>query len=554
LGGAPPARAASPVAGNWRVTVLPPGQELTLALVKIAEADGKLELSVLALGGPDPKAAPDASSVAFDSVQADDKALRMSLRVNGISFSLVAHLPPGDPVPRRLLGSLEARGRRDLLRLDRTEGRTLDPNSVAVRGPAAEAFHKAQTAEGPKEKEAAFREILGRFQNQPVAFHAAIALVELGVEGDVPESELRQRADRAVRLAFPYGREMELQARYQVAGLLMRAEKLRPLALEYARQAEKLLSDSDPAAVQVRVLKLVAMLLRQSGKSADADALRERVARLDDRLDQDYARTLLPFQPEPFPGRKAAGGRTVLLEVFTGCPCPPCVAADVACEAIRRTFESTDVILLRYHTALAGPDPLANADAEKRAEFYTINSVPVVLVNGRLGPAAGGFLQHARDVHAALRRTVEEQLDTPAEARLHLRASRHGDQVTIEADVADLKRPETNVRLRFAVVEEVVRYPAMNGLRLHHQVVRALPGGVEGFPVKAGGGRQTVAVDLAELRRTLTEQLAELAKADKSLEQERMLDLGRLKIVAIVQGQKTKDVLQAAQVDVPVGR
>ena len=54
--------------------------------------------------------------------------------------------------------------------------------------------------------------------------------------------------------------------------------------------------------------------------------------------------------------------KVAVLELFTGAQCPPCVAADVAFDALEKSYKHTDLILLQYHMHIPGPDPLTNPD------------------------------------------------------------------------------------------------------------------------------------------------------------------------------------------------
>ena len=44
---------------------------------------------------------------------------------------------------------------------------------------------------------------------------------------------------------------------------------------------------------------------------------------------------------KPFAGRKGKSDRAVLVELFTGAQCPPCVAADMAFDALPQTYKPT---------------------------------------------------------------------------------------------------------------------------------------------------------------------------------------------------------------------
>ena len=53
-----------------------------------------------------------------------------------------------------------------------------------------------------------------------------------------------------------------------------------------------------------------------------------------------------PWWPPPvYAGRKGKSDRVVLVELFTGAQCPPCVTADLAFDALDKTYKPDDVVL-----------------------------------------------------------------------------------------------------------------------------------------------------------------------------------------------------------------
>jgi hypothetical protein len=136
-----------------------------------------------------------------------------------------------------------------------------------------------------------------------------------------------------------------------------------------------------------------------------------------------------------------------------------------------------------------------------------------------------------------------------------------GNKIDIAAEFAGLKKTGKKVRLRFALVEDVARYVGSNGQRFHHHVVRALPGGADGFALEKKSGKQTVTVDLKGVRKSLNEYLTAWPKKHELDEDpfppaNRPMALEHLKVIAFIQDQGggEKEMLQAAQVDVPEGQ
>jgi hypothetical protein len=102
------------------------------------------------------------------------------------------------------------------------------------------------------------------------------------------------------------------------------------------------------------------------------------------------------------------------------------------------------------------------------------------------------------------------------------------------------------------LVEEVARWPGSNGQRLHHHVVRAFlgEGGVKGTPLTEASSNKSASVNLVDLQKALNEYLDK-----KNFDADsRPLDLKHLKVVAFVQDEKTKEVMQAAEADLSASR
>jgi hypothetical protein len=253
-----------------------------------------------------------------------------------------------------------------------------------------------------------------------------------------------------------------------------------------------------------------------------------------------------------------------LVELFTGAECGPCVSVDLAFDSLGRTYKPSEVVLLQYHAHIPGPDPLVSKDAVARMDFYNKKdddkSTPQILLNGKADGSGGGSQPRMAKVkYQAFREAIDELLEKPASVRLTASAALKGDELTIKATVADLQKPGDKVTLRMALTEERVRYQGGNGIRYHHAVVRAMPGGPKGFPLPKAAAEQTVAVKLSDVRamnnKALDDFVGELKKqgADFSFSN-RPMELKNLKVVAFVQNDETNEILQAVQVDVDAQR
>ena len=128
--------------------------------------------------------------------------------------------------------------------------------------------------------------------------------------------------------------------------------------------------------------------MEELAKEAEA-----RHAKLEVQLDEEYHKKVPPFKPAPYAGRKnPKANQVVLMELFTGAQCPPCVAADVAFDALLMTYKPTEFIGLQYHLHIPGPDPLTNNDSEERQKYYgsVIRGTPSTFFNGKDEAGGGG--------------------------------------------------------------------------------------------------------------------------------------------------------------------
>jgi hypothetical protein len=545
--------APSPLAGSWKLVVFDEdGVEITLALVQLKAKNTKVGAALLASGTDLFKKA------AVDHVRADDKSVAITLKAGRNTFVMTAYVPEDEKNPKKLLGNLETGSQRDFAWLERTSLTKLGPKKAQKDSPAKKAFVKANDEEDTDKKEEGYKSIEREYAPDPMAYYAGLQLVALLVGKEAKEKAVQRQVDKTLKIAARYGPKMKVRSYVQVIRQLAASEKLAPLTIRYARQAEKMLTERDPASLRMAILKILAELLRQAGNKDEVKELDARIAQLDAILDKEFLKNNIPFKPDIYAGRKAKSDRVAVVELFTGVQCPPCVAVDVAFDASLKTYKPSEVVFLQYHLHAPGPDPLTNADSEKRAEFYDVSGTPTVFVNGAKVAGLGGSRAEAQEAYEELRKTIDKQLETPAQAKLKVTAERDGDKIEIAAEFSDLKKTGKDVRLRFVLVEDVLRFPGSNGQRFHHHVVRALPGGAKGFALEKKAGKQTATVDLKAMRKSINAYLTAWPKKhdfedDPFPLASRPLDLKHFKVIALIQDQEgdDKDILQAAQADVP---
>jgi hypothetical protein len=237
------------------------------------------------------------------------------------------------------------------------------------------------------------------------------------------------------------------------------------LELEAARKAASALQEDTPAEQRVRTLKRLQEALRKTATTPELkqelQALDGRIASLDQALDREYLDTMPPFQSEKFAGRKSKSARTVVMELFTGSQCGPCAAADLGFDGLKQTYGSAEVVLLQYHLHIPRPDPLVNPDAVARAAYYEVHSTPSTVFNGEKAAGGGGPRDHSETKYRQYRQVIDPLLEKGPEATIQLSAKRHGNQIAIEAQVAEVAAPgeEHPSALRAGGREDPLRRP-----------------------------------------------------------------------------------------------
>lgn len=246
------------------------------------------------------------------------------------------------------------------------------------------------------------------------------------------------------------------------------------------------------------------------------------------------------------PKPETTGSHAVLVELFTGAFCGPCVSADVALEIIESDFPAPHVIAIRYHQHIPGPDPLANQDSEDRYGYYQGQGTPNAIIDGGAlpPPGVGGYLQHVGRAYAMYRASIAERLKTENGVQLAVTAHAANAELTVSSEATGWPAEKSKkLRLRMALVEQMIAFPAPNGIRTHQHVVRELIGGSKGVGVKAGKLATTVTVPLAEFRQRLVDYLQQFESNRRFKFPVKPLALAPLAVVAWVQDDETHEIL-----------
>jgi hypothetical protein len=511
--------------GTYKFLVLQPFEESTLYLFKMDNKDGKWLVTVA--GSQDG---------AF-KVKAITGA---NIAGNRIRFTLKIERPTQEGTVQK--GSWTFEGNRP-----RDKGKSIY-GSLAL-GPSQVFPARLEPTRLTKlDRFSLDKEELVKHGDSYKAIYTILVLVRQAKAEKVKPEEIKGWADKAFKIAERYGRPyQQFVARSLASGL--DAQNIAPaVALDCATKAAELLDPAGESTTERQTLELLVSLLKKAKKDALARKYEARLAQLAEKSHGETVKKSLPFEPVPYKGRKSKSTRVVLVEQFTCAQNPAAVAADLALDGLDLTFKTSEVVVLHYHLNIPGPDALSNPASWARRKYYVddLEETPTAFVNGQYAAEEG----QAEDRYEKLLGVIEPLLEKAAKVKLNVRAHRVGDKVTITAEASSLEKPGPRVRLRLALVEEVVRYVGRNERPYHHHVVRALPGGADGLALTRSFGKQSASVDLKKLREELNTYLDTYGKRKPFPTTERPMDLTRLRVVAFVQNDDTREVLQAVEVKV----
>jgi len=509
--------------GTWQVSIFEQGQQLSFWLLKLEMKDGKLGGTV--------QAAKGFLDSSLEKVRLEGDKLLLTFKLDKIGLVDFECVAPKAGA-KAIRGILEVNGQLMPVRLDPTKAESLE---LAKNPPPNFSYEQA-------------KEMLAKNPDDPRLFDASATLFREAQGNKATAEEVKEWAQALVKAAARYGPRWQRETALRVAGRLASMEGYAAVAEETARQALTVIGPKGPALLRLRALGGLETVLKKAGKDEESKTVRKQIEAMEEPAYKEYSKTALPFATKEAAPRK--GNRVVLVELFTGATCPPCVAADFAFDGLEHTYKRNDVVLLQYHLHIPGPDPMTNPDSEARAAYYgkDVPGTPSIMFNGKVAPNPVGPRALAEKRYNECLDIVKPLLAESAKTKVEASAVRKGDKIDITASVSDLENPGEKVKLRLVLVEDWIRFSARNGLQYHSRVVRALPGGAEGMALTKPTGKQTVTVDVGELRRNLEKYLEDKRAFANSPRPLRLQDLR----VAFVQNDENHEVLQA--IEVPVRR
>lgn len=542
-----PAGAAEP-AGIWKLVVLGAGEE-DFAIVDLHRQDG-MPRGVLLDGR---KGMFDKAKV--EDVRLEDGKAGFTLKGEPLLMTFAGDQAKEGPEAGRLLGTINFMGNVFPARLEKTLEERIGPQKPPLIG---REYFEARRLADAKARVQAFRAMVKKLAGAPVSYIPYTEILASAGDAGLAPAEVDALLAAWRKEAAPYGPAWLLEVDLKVLGALASQKAFAATALKIGRDVEAGFGADAATEVRQAVARFVAESARNAGESDAAADAEARVAKLDAQLDEEYHQKVPPFETKAYAGRKDPdAGRPVVLELFTGAQCPPCVAADVAFDGLLKTFQPTEVVGLQYHLHIPGPDPLTNPDAIARQQYYgdDVRGTPSVFFNGRSDAGGGGPMAASESKYQDFRRVIDPILEQKKQADVTVSAARTGDEIAIVAEAALPSASKdgaakggkpSSVKLRLALTEESIRYVGVNRLRFHHHVVRALPGGAGGTALVDGRGKVEIKVDVAELRKSLGRYVAEQGEGRPFFGVLPEVALKDLSVVAFVQDDLDKAILGAA--------
>lgn len=503
-----PATAQTGLAGTWKLTFYTQGQSPTLWLIGLEESKGKWTGKVAATGEQIPPSRISELTVAKGEVR-----FEVSLgQAGGQSLAFQGKLSPKDP--NRVRGTLDMRGNLLPAELIRTDLKTLSAYDLA-------------------------RERLAEHPTGALAVDTVLTLLREAADRHIKADEVKKWAATGAQAAAPYGKAMQSYFAADVAMSLSEDKELRPIAIEYAQSARKLLGPDMGPDMREPILVKLLRVFQAAGNKGEVQQVEKAL------------RQVQTVQTTRYTGRKGNGNRVVLVELFTGAQCPPCVAADIAFDGLTQTFKPSEVVFLEYHLNIPGPDPMTNPSTEERLAYYgeAVRGTPTLLLDGKLGPQGGGFFAARQQKYTQYYKAITPLLNQQAGTTLTAIAVRQRDKINVTTELGPVP-PAPDLRVRLALVEREIYYTGTNGITADRQVVRGFVGGAQGLALTKTG-KLSASLDLAKLRKDLEKYQADFVKQNGPYPGTAPpFQLKDLEVVAFVQNDKTKQVLQALHVPI----
>jgi len=540
------ARAADGLQGSWKLVILAYGAD-EFAIVDLHDEGGQTKGSLV-----DAQKRILGDDVKLGDVKVEGDSANIELIGQGGPIRFTGTLAKEGPKSGQVLGSILFMGEVYPALLVKT---TAEKVEAPQQNPMIADFLKAARAPDAKTKAAELRKLVEKHVGEPSNQIIYSELLGAAEQAGMAAADVEKLVETWLGEAKAHGAAWSNEVRVKALKALGSSKPFAETALKLAQEADKDLPADASAETKATVVGLLATAAKNAGKADIEASAKERLAKLDAELDAEYHEKVPPFKPNPYEGRKnKEANQPVVFELFTGAQCPPCVAADVAFDALLKTYEPTEFIGLQYHLHIPGPDPLTNNDSLARQQYYgdEVRGTPSTFFNGKSDAGGGGPMAASEAKYEQYRGIIDELLEQTRKADVTLSAKRQGDEISIAAEAKTAEPPKgpSQLKLRLALTEESIRYVGGNKLRFHHHVVRALPGGADGKALADGKATVDLKLNLADVKKEIEAYLDEFTKNRSFPAAVPEIALKDLSIVAFVQDDSDKSIVAAVSTPV----
>lgn len=279
-----------------------------------------------------------------------------------------------------------------------------------------------------------------------------------------------------------------------------------------------------------------------------------KLSGLDDYLNQSYREAIGAFSKEGdkvAPREKGDDNKVMLLELFTSGSSAECIAADASIGIVESLFQPTELIVLRYHQHVPSPDPLASREGNERFRYYNGKMIPTMFLNGKGVSHVAGSIDLIPVLAPAIKKMVDEAINEKVDMVFDMTASRLDDEIKVSVSVDNIDDSDGGeYYLRMVLAENEVTFKAGNGIRVHKMVTRVFPGGYRGIAVTDRKVTYEGTIQLAEVKKQLNNELAMVEQMTGAPMPNRPLDFSNMRLVAMIQDEVDRRVVQSRLVDV----
>jgi hypothetical protein len=231
--------------------------------------------------------------------------------------------------------------------------------------------------------------------------------------------------------------------------------------------------------------------------------------------------------------------RVTIIEQFTSSTCPPCASLNVTfgptLSGLNTNDPGSNVAAIKYHMNWPSPgnDPSYNPDGNTRKTYYGVTGIPDLYIDGKSMTATSAAY-------------IQEQADRDAFVNLGLTYTTTGNQVNVTANVTPYATFSGTHKLHIAIVENSYAYAASTTSQDEfHYVQRKMLANGQGNNLATMTSGQTQTINQSH-----TMVFGSPAQGNYNAWGNELEDLT---LVAFVQNNTTKDILQAAFMPLATG-